>query len=63
MKTLVLALALLLIPSVTFAHSGTVFRSVVNYVPLLVAIVPLFWESITKLITSLRNFFQGEEKD
>ncbi|QDR82937.1 hypothetical protein [Sporomusa termitida] len=58
MKALVLVAVLLFIPSITFAHSGTVFRSVVNYVPLAVAFVPLVWKSIAKLIVKLRAFRQ-----
>ncbi len=56
MKAIVLAVALLFIPAVSFAHSGTVFRSVINYVPLAVALVPLFWKPFAQLFANLRDF-------
>lgn len=61
MKALVLVAVLLCIPSVTFAHSGTVFRSVVNYVPLAVAFVPLVWKSLAKVMVKLRDWRRRDE--
>ncbi|HIU64435.1 MAG TPA: hypothetical protein IAB06_05325 [Candidatus Avacidaminococcus intestinavium] len=50
MRTSVILLTLLVMPSVAFAHSGTVFKAVMNYLPMLAVSIPLFIKPITKAV-------------
>ncbi|KYZ75521.1 hypothetical protein AXX12_12465 [Anaerosporomusa subterranea] len=57
MRSLLLVLTLLTIPSVAFAHSGTVLRTAANYFPLLFALVPIIFNPLVKLVKKFQAFF------
>ncbi|MDF2501247.1 MAG: hypothetical protein K0Q77_1961 [Anaerosporomusa subterranea] len=61
MRSLLLVLTLLTIPSVAFAHSGTVLRTAVNYFPLLFALVPIIFNPLVKLVKKGSGIFRKVE--
>ncbi|CVK18278.1 MULTISPECIES: hypothetical protein [Sporomusa] len=56
-KVAPLVVVLLAIPSVTYAHSGTVFKAVVNYIPLALALASVFSRPVVELVKKIRAIF------
>ncbi len=55
----ILALLVILsaaVPSVASAHSGSVLKVAVNYLPMALAVVPIFWGRLLKLAQRLNPF-------
>ncbi|WP_312197518.1 hypothetical protein [Anaerospora hongkongensis] len=59
MRALLVTLALLAAPSVAFAHTGSVFKTAINFIPMLVVFLPMF---VSRLFKSINNFF-GKKRD
>ncbi|BBB91797.1 hypothetical protein MAMMFC1_02482 [Methylomusa anaerophila] len=62
MRAVLFLAVLLATPSVAYAHSGAVFRVAVNYIPMLLALVPIFWTPISKFFRRWRDLFRKEDK-
>lgn len=62
MRAAMLALVLLAAPTVAYAHSGSVLRVAVNYLPVLMALAPLCWTPLSKLLNRLRCFLKKEDR-
>jgi hypothetical protein len=59
MRALLVTLALLAAPSVAFAHTGSVFKTAINFIPMLVVFLPML---VSRLFKSINNFF-GKKRD
>ena len=59
MRALLVTLALLAAPSVAFAHSGSVFKTAINFIPMLVVFLPML---VSRLFKSINNFL-GKKRD
>ena len=59
MRALLVTLALLAAPSVAFAHTGSVFKTAVNFIPMLVVFLPML---VSRLFKSINNFL-GKKRD
>lgn len=62
MRSFWVLVALLATPSVCFAHSGAVARVVLNYIPLLLAIVPLASSGASKLATRCKTVWKKTKR-
>lgn len=59
MRALLVTLALLAAPSVAFAHTGSVFKTAINFIPMLVVFLPMLvsrcYKAICKFISWMKN--------
>ncbi len=62
MKTALYALILLTVPSTAYAHSGAVLKAAMNYLPMAMAFVSIFWTPIAKSLKRLRSLFKKEDE-
>ncbi|EGO65220.1 hypothetical protein [Acetonema longum] len=62
MKAFLIVAALMAIPSVALAHSGTLFKIAVNYIPIILAAVPMLLKLFSKLVSKIYSFFMEEHK-
>ncbi|MDF2930441.1 MAG: hypothetical protein K0Q75_2679 [Anaerospora sp.] len=53
MRALLVTLALLAAPSVAFAHTGSVFKTAISFVPMLVILVSILFNRFTELIKKI----------
>jgi hypothetical protein len=59
MRSLLVALTVLAIPSVAFAHSGTMLKTAVNYFPLFFTLLPVIFSPLVKLFKKIQAFFSN----
>lgn len=59
MRALLVTLALLAAPSVAFAHTGSVFKTAISFVPLLVVVLPMLlkrcYQAFCKFISWIKH--------
>lgn len=53
MRALLVTLALLAAPSVAFAHTGSVFKTTISFVPMLVVFLPML---VSRFFKYIKNF-------
>lgn len=63
MPILLATLGLILVPSICYAHSGTVFKTVANYLPFLVPFISAAVISCRKYIARFFNFLTNKKSD
>lgn len=59
MRALLVTLALLAAPSVAFAHTGSVFKTAMSFIPMLVVFLPMllsrFYKTICNIISWIKH--------
>lgn len=60
MRALLVILALLAAPSVAFAHTGSVFKTAVNFFPMLVVFIPMLLSRLIKVIHSIISWIKDK---
>ena len=60
MKLYLMFVALIASPSIALAHSGTLLNIAVNYIPIILAVVPMLLKLFSKLVQKIRSFFIEE---
>ncbi|MPN40018.1 hypothetical protein SDC9_187553 [bioreactor metagenome] len=60
MKVYLMLIALIAVPSVALAHSGTLLNTAVNYIPMILAVVPMILKLFSKLVQKVYSFFIKE---
>jgi len=58
MRALLVTLALLAAPSVAFAHTGSVFKTAVNFIPMLVVFIPILLSRFIKIIYNIISWMK-----
>lgn len=61
MKVCLMIVALIAVPSIALAHSGTLLNTAVNYIPMILAVVPMLLKPVFKLIQKVYSFFIKEQ--
>ncbi len=61
MRMLQLMIVMLAIPSIAYAHSGTLVRTVANYVPIILAFIPFLINPVSKLLKEIKSFFYSRK--
>lgn len=59
-KVIQFFIVLLAIPSVADAHSGTVVRAAVSYIPLALAFIAILSRPLAELIKKIQSIFKRE---
>lgn len=60
LRVALLVLVLVAIPSITYAHSGTVFKAAVNYIPLVLALASIFLRPVFEVVKKIRSIFMKQ---
>lgn len=63
MTILLTTIGLILVPSICFAHSGTVFKAVSNYLPFLIPFISAVVIGCRKYIARFFNFLTNKKFD
>lgn len=58
MRALLVTIALLAAPSVAFAHTGSVFKTAINFIPMLVVFLPMLLKSFYKTICNIISWIK-----
>ncbi|WP_312561449.1 hypothetical protein [Anaerospora sp.] len=58
MRALLVTLALLAAPSVAFAHTGSVFKTALNFIPMLVVFIPILLSRFIKTIYNIISWIK-----
>lgn len=57
MKVYLMIVALIAVPSIALAHSGTLLNTAANYVPIILAVFPMLLKLFSKLVQKVYSFF------
>ena len=61
MRVIRLMIVMLVIPAIASAHSGTLVRTLANYVPIALAFIPLLINPVLKLLKKINSFFNSRQ--
>ncbi|MBP2660329.1 MAG: hypothetical protein H6Q69_3361 [Firmicutes bacterium] len=61
MRVIRLMIVMLVIPAIAYAHSGTLVRTLANYVPIALAFIPFLINPILKLFKKINSFFKSRQ--
>ncbi len=61
MRVIRLMIVMLVIPAIAYAHSGTLVRTLANYVPIALASIPFLINPVLKLLKKINSFFNSRQ--